>query len=129
MPAKGNWSSLKGPALLLFQQWQILNDSPGMKTYDRMWAIFAIYRTIRGQIKKDKSFNEPRVKIEKGLDMIFGQYEQFEGTPGAFAIKGNAFMNSLAQIECDVWDLTVDSGLIKDASMPDFTMPFMTGQQ
>jgi hypothetical protein len=129
MPAKGNWSSLKGPALLLFQQWQILNDSPGMKTYDRMWAVFAIYRTIRGQIKTNKEYNESRKIIEKKLHNLFTQYEQFEGTPGAFALKGNEFMDELAGLECDIWDLTVESSLIKDASMPDFTIPFMTGAQ
>jgi len=129
MPAKGNWSNLKGPALLLFQQWQTLNDNPGMKTYDRMWAVFGIYRTLRGQIRDKKEHDEAKKKIEPQLHAIFHLYEQFERTDGAFAVAGNDFMDKLADVECDCWDLTMDTGLIKDASMPDFAMPYMTGEK
>lgn len=127
MASKGQWSNLKGESLLLFQQWQTLNDQPGMRTYDRMWAIFAIYRTLRGMTKSDEQYNEDKKQIEKDLNDIFHDYEHFEQVPGAFAAKGNDFMDKLADAECKIWNLTVDTGKIKDASMPDFAAPFILG--
>jgi hypothetical protein len=127
MVAKGSWSNLKGEDLLLFQQWQTLNDTPGMRTYDRMWAVFAIYRTLRGLTREDANFAKQKEEIEKQLHVIFHDYEQFEQTPGAFAVKGNGFMDKLADAECEIWNLTVDTKRLKDASMPDFGAPFILG--
>ena len=115
-------SGLRGNAFIVYEALSVILKNPIMDERAKGNAVINLYIVVKGIYFEDKRFQDHFKELDVIAENLHDTYENFVGLSGGIEPQ-KVFWKHTNRMFFTVWDVIVQSGIIKEAAQRNYVVP------